>query len=64
MKEEKEDWQKAKRKCRLTASEVKKAQALGLTPDKLLGMIPSSRESWKDPVALRVHRLWDRKEEK
>ncbi|HCA34406.1 MAG TPA: hypothetical protein DEP00_04915 [Lachnospiraceae bacterium] len=61
---EKEDWQKAKQKCRLTDEEIRKAKMLGLTPAKLLSMIPSRQESWKDPVALRIHRLWDRKEER
>ena len=49
---------------RMTDEEIRKAKMLGLTPAKLLSMIPSRQESWKDPVALRIHRLWDRKEER
>lgn len=56
----KEKYQKAKVKCRLDEREVEMAAAIGLSPEKLLAMIPNPKERWKDPVALRIRRIYDR----
>lgn len=45
-----DDWIKAKRLCRLSAEDVRKAQALGLNPRKLIAKIPSPSQRWKAPV--------------
>jgi len=58
---DKYDWTKAKRKCDLNDTEVKMAQKLNLTPDKVMKMIPSKSESWKDVPALRIRRLYEKR---
>ncbi|MEA2562096.1 MAG: hypothetical protein QOH06_3600 [Acidobacteriota bacterium] len=45
-----DDWAKAKRLCRLSAEDVRKARALGLNPRKLIANIPSPSQRWKAPV--------------
>ena len=59
-KEIRNTYRKAKIKCRLDENELRMAAELGIPPDKLLSMIPNRNESWKDPVALRIRRLYDR----
>ena len=54
-------WQDAKRAAHLTDAEVEKAKKLGISPEKIASMIPSRKELWKDPAALRIHRLYDQK---
>lgn len=54
------DWRKAKAKCGLDREEIRMAVRLGLTPEKVLRMIPDRREMWKDPPPLRIRRLYDR----
>ncbi len=53
-------YQKARIKCRLDQNELRMAARLGIPPEKLLSMIPGRNENWKDPVALRIRRLYDR----
>lgn len=54
-------WQEAKKIAHLTDAEIEKAKDLGIRPEKIASMIPSKKELWKDPVALRIHRLYDEK---
>jgi len=49
-KERDSEWAKAKRRCRLSADDVKMAKALGLRPWSLIKNIPDPREAWKAPV--------------
>ncbi len=44
------EWAEAKRRCRLSADDVKMARALGLQPRSLIKNIPGPREAWKAPV--------------
>ena len=52
------EWAEAKRRCRLSAADVKMAKELGLRPHSLLKNIPSPRESWKTPVREWVRKLY------
>lgn len=40
-------WIKAKKACRLSHGDIRKAKRLGMTPQSLLKNIPSSSEQWK-----------------
>jgi hypothetical protein len=44
------EWAEAKRRCRLSADDVKMAKALGFQPRSLIKNIPYPREGWKAPV--------------
>lgn len=52
-----EDWAEAKRRCRLSAEEVRMARALGLNPRKLSKHVPSPSQPWKLPVGQWVRKL-------
>ncbi len=60
MDNDKKAYQKAKNKCRLDSHELRMAIELGISAEKLLSMIPHRNEPWKDPVALRIRRLYDK----
>lgn len=53
-------YEEAKRKCRLTETEVEMAKALKISPKTLIHNIPSKSEPWKDPVALWIRRLHEK----
>jgi hypothetical protein len=55
------DWAEAKRRCRLSADDVKMAKALGLRPWSLIKNIPGPREAWKTPVRDWVRDLYVRR---
>ena len=54
-------YEEAAKKCCLTERETEMARRLGISPAGLIHNIPSKSEPWKDPVALWVRRLYDRK---
>ena len=45
-----EQWQEAKRKCRLNNEDIALAKRLGLNPRSLIKNIPNKSEPWKAPV--------------
>lgn len=49
-KERDGEWAEAKRRCRLSADDVKMAKALGFQPRSLIKNIPDPRQAWKAPV--------------
>jgi len=46
-----DDWAEAKRRCRLSAEEVRMAKELGFKPRSLIKNIPATSQPWKAPVA-------------
>lgn len=44
------EWAEARRRCRLSDEDVRKAKELGLNPRKLIKNIPSPSQRWKAPV--------------
>jgi hypothetical protein len=52
------EWAEVKRRCRLSADDVKMARALGLQPRSLIKNIPGPREAWKAPVRDWVRELY------
>lgn len=57
-RERESDWAEAKRLCRLSAEDVRKAQKLGLNPRKLVKNRPSPSQKWKLPVRDWVRELY------
>jgi len=45
------DWAEAKRRCRLSAEEVRMAKELGFKPRSLIKNIPAKSQPWKAPVS-------------
>ena len=46
-----QQWQEAKRRCRLSDEDIQLARRLGLNPRSLIKNIPSKFEPWKAPVS-------------
>lgn len=53
------EWARAKRLCRLSAEDVRKAKELGFSPHGLIKNIPSKSERWKAPVHIWVRDLYE-----
>ena len=52
-------WTEAKRRCRLSVDDVRKAQTLGLDPRSLIENIPAQTQAWKLPVRDRIAELYE-----
>jgi len=56
-----EGWTEAKRLCRLSADDIAKAKALGMSPKSLIKNIPSKSQRWKTPVREWIRDLYETK---
>lgn len=56
-----EDWAEAKRRCRLSAEELRMARELGFNPKKLSRHNPSPSQPWKLPVGQWLRKLHDKR---
>jgi hypothetical protein len=57
----KSDWAEAKKLCRLSVEDVKKAKELGFSPRALIKNIPSKDQQWKAPIRVWIRDLyWER----
>ena len=54
-------WAEAKRRCRLSAEDVRMAKELGFKPKSLMKNIPSPSQKWKAPVRDWVRDLYEKK---
>lgn len=54
-------WAEAKRLCGLSAEDIAKAKALGMSPKSLIKNIPSRDQRWKAPVREWVRDLYEKK---
>lgn len=52
-----QQWQEAKRRCRLSDEDIQLARRLGLNPRSLIKNIPSKFEPWKAPVSEWLHEI-------
>jgi hypothetical protein len=59
--QEQNEWQEAKRRCRLSDEEVRMAKELGLKPGSLIRNIPRPSQTWKAPVSIWVRSLYGKK---
>lgn len=58
------EWAEAKRRCRLSAEDVRMAKELGLRPRTLIKNVPSPSQRWKAPVRIWVRELYHKRQEK
>ena len=58
------DWAEARRLCRLSASDVRMAKELGMSPRTLIRNRPSHHRRWKAPVHVWVRDLYRERQEK
>jgi hypothetical protein len=56
-----EQWEEAKRRCRLSDDDIRKAKELGMQPRSLIKNIPSPSQQWMASVRLWVHSLHAKK---
>ena len=52
------EWAEAKRRCRLSAEDVRKAKELGFKPRSLIKNIPAKSQPWKAPVRDWIRELY------
>jgi hypothetical protein len=53
-----DEWQEAKRRCRLSDEEVRMAKELGFKPRSLIKNIPAKSQPWKSPVSEWIRDLY------
>ena len=59
-----QEWQEAKKKCRLNNEDIALAKRLGLNPRSLIKNIPSKSEPWKAPVKDWLHDMDEKRQKK
>ena len=59
-----QEWQEAKKKCRLNDEDIALAKRLGLNPRSLIKNIPSKSEPRKAPVKVWLHEMDEKREKK
>ena len=59
-----QEWQEAKKKCRLNNEDIALAKRLGLNPKSLIKNIPSKSEPWKAPVKVWLHEIDEKRQKK
>ena len=59
-----QEWQEAKKKCRLNSEDIALAKRLGLNPRSLIKNIPSKSEPWKAPVKDWLHDMDEKRQKK
>ena len=50
-------WAEAKRRCRLSADDIRMAKEMSLNPRSLIKNIPNKSEPWKSPVRVWVRQM-------
>ena len=59
-----EQWDEAKKKCRIGDEEIRMAKEMGLNPKSLIKNIPNKNEMWKAPVKDWIHDMYDKRRRK
>ncbi len=59
-----QEWQEAKKKCRLNNEDIALAKRLGLNPRSLIKNIPSKSEPWKAHVKDWLHDMDEKRQKK
>lgn len=60
----KELWDEAKKKCRLSEEDIRKAKEMGINPKSLIKNIPSPKEQWKAPVKIWIREMYEDRQKK
>ncbi len=58
------DWGEARRRCRLSAEDVRMAREMGFKPAALIRNIPSPSQRWKAPVREWIRELYLKRQKK
>lgn len=59
-----QQWQEAKKRCRLNDEDIAQAKRLGLNPRSLIKNIPNKSEPWKAPVKGWLQEIEDKRNKK
>lgn len=59
-----QQWQEAKKRCRLNDEDIARAKRLGLNPRSLIKNIPNKSEPWKAPVKVWLQEIEDKRSKK
>ncbi len=59
-----QQWQKAKKLCRLNDEDIERAKRLGLNPKSLIKNIPNKSQQWKAPVDVWLREIEEKRKEK
>jgi len=57
-------WAEAKRRCRLSAEDVRIAKEMGLSPRSLIKNIPGKSQPWKAPVRVWIREMFEKRQAK
>jgi len=57
-------WAEAKRRCRLSAEDVRMAKEMGLAPRSLIKNIPSKSQPWKSSVRVWIREMYEERRAK
>ena len=57
-----EQWAEAKRRCRLSAEQFRRAKEMGLNPLSLIKNIPAPTQQWKAPVGVWIDDMYEERQ--
>lgn len=57
-------WEEAKKRCRLSETDIRMAKEMGLNPKSLIKNIPNKSQQWKAPVKIWIHEMYEERQEK
>ena len=57
-------WAEAKRRCLLSAEDIRMAREMGLNPRSLIKNIPSKSQQWKSPVRVWIREMYEKRQAK
>jgi len=56
-----EEWEKAKKKYRLSSKQIAMARELGMNPHKFGKIAPNKHEKWKVPIGEFIERIYSKR---
>jgi len=59
-----QQWQEAKKRCKLNADDIRIAKEMGLNPKSLIKNIPTKQQQWKAPVREWLRSMYEDRQEK
>lgn len=59
-----DEWEEAKKKCKLNAEILMMAKEMGLNPRSLIKNIPNKSEQWKAPVSVWIQDMYEKRQAK
>ncbi len=59
-----QQWNEAKKLCKLSAQDIRIAKEMGLNPRSLIKNIPNKQQAWKLPVNEWLQSMWEERQDK